>query len=216
MNGNVANKLICLNLNANWQPVGFKTVKDAIIDLVGASHEGRPSSLALDIDYNLLDNGDPDLSEPKSIVPVSWDEWMELPIRSWDLTISTPKTQIRVPTVIIAMNFNKMPVKHFTGKPSKEAIFARDGGRCQYTGKKLTREQFSVDHVLPKSKGGKDTWTNMVACDKDINSRKGNQTNSEAGLKLLKTPIVPSPVPVYALIKDAKHEDWKHFLIKAD
>ena len=210
----VANKLICLSLNANWQPIGYKTVQAAIIDLCGSEAGNKPSSLALDIDYNILDNGEPDFSEAKSMNPVCWSEWIKLPIRPWDLVINSAHMSVRVPTVIIATNFKKMPVKHFRGKPSKDAIFARDGGRCQYTGKKLTREQFTVDHVVPKSKGGPDSWTNMVACDRDVNSRKGNMSNEEAGLNLLKTPIVPSPIPVYAIIREAKHDDWKHFLIK--
>lgn len=209
----VANKLICLNLNANWQPVGFKTVKDAIVDLCGGETDGKPTSMALDIDYNVLDNGEPDLSEPKSMNPVPWSEWIKLPIRSWDLTINSPRMTIRVPTVIIATNFTKMPVKHFKGKPSKEAIYNRDDGRCQYTGKKLTREEFTIDHIIPRSRGGTDNWTNMVGCAKDVNSKKGNSLNSEIGLKLLKNPTTPQPVPVYALIKEAKHKDWEHFLI---
>ena len=212
---NVSNKLICLNLNAQWQPVGFKTVKDAIVDLCGGESDGKPTSMALDIDYNVLDNGEPDLSEPKSMNPVPWSEWIKLPIRSWDLTINSPSMTIRVPTVIIATNFTKMPVKHFKGKPSKEAIYNRDDGRCQYTGKKLTREEFTIDHIIPRSRGGADNWTNMVGCAKDVNSKKGNSLNSEIGLKLLKTPTTPQPVPVYALIKEAKHEDWRHFLINS-
>jgi 5-methylcytosine-specific restriction endonuclease McrA len=210
----VVNKLICLNLNANWQPVGFKTVKDAIVDLCGCDANGKPSSLALDIDYDIDNNGDPILDDPKSMNPVSWTEWMKLPVRSWDLSINTPTMIIRVPTVIIATNFNKMPVKHFRGKPSKDAIYTRDGGVCQYSGKKIDRNSATIDHIVPRSKGGADTWTNLVLCSKDINSKKGNRMNSEVGLKLLKQPIAPQPVPVYALIKDAKHIDWHHFLIK--
>lgn len=211
---NVANKLICLNLNANWQPVGFKTVKDAIVDLCGADSLGKPTSLALDIDYEIDANGDPILDEAKSMNPVTWSEWMNLPVRSWDLSINTPTRMIRVPTVIIATNFTKMPVKSFKGKPSKDAIYNRDGGVCQYTGKKVDRHSATVDHVVPRSKGGEDTWTNLVLCSKDVNSKKGNRMNSEMGLKLLKQPVAPSPVPMYALIKDAKHIDWNHFLIK--
>lgn len=210
----VVNKLICLNLNANWQPVGFKTVKDAIVDLCGCDTNGKPTSLALDIDYDVDANGDPILDDPKSMNPVSWTEWMKLPVRSWDLSINTPTMVVRVPTVIIATNFNKMPVKHFRGKPSKDAIYTRDGGVCQYSGKKIDRNSATIDHIVPRSKGGADTWTNLVLCSKDINSKKGNRMNSEVGLKLLKQPIAPQPVPVYALIKDAKHIDWHHFLIK--
>ena len=211
---NVANKLICLNLNANWQPVGFKTVKDAIVDLCGCDSNGKPTSLALDIDYEIDANGDPILGEPKSMNPVSWTDWMSLPVSSWDLSINTPTMMIRVPTVIIATNFNKMPVKNFKGKPSKDAIYNRDGGVCQYTGKKVDRHSATVDHVVPRSKGGEDSWTNLVLCSKEVNAKKGNRMNSELGLKLLKQPVIPQPVPMYALIKDAKHIDWNHFLIK--
>jgi 5-methylcytosine-specific restriction endonuclease McrA len=208
----VANKLICLNLNANWQPVGFKTVKDAIVDLCGAESNGKPSTMALDIEYELDLNGQPIFDEAKSMNPVSWEEWMMLPIRPWDLAINSPTRSIRVPTVIIATNFNKMPIKTFKGKPSKDGIWNRDQGICQYTGKKLTKDQSTIDHVIPRSKGGLDTWTNMVVCDKSLNSKKGNKLNSELGLKLKKEPIEPSPTPVSALIREAKHHTWKHFL----
>jgi len=208
----VANKLICLNLNANWQPVGFKTVKDAIIDLCGAESYGKPSTLALDIDYELDDNGQPIFDEAKSMNPVSWDEWMTLPIRPWDLSINSPTKSIRVPTVIIATNYNKMPIKSFKGKPSKDGIWNRDQGVCQYTGRKLTKDQSTIDHVVPRSKGGEDSWTNLVLCDKILNSKKGNKLNSELGLKLKRDPFKPSPTPMSALIRDAKHHTWKHFL----
>jgi 5-methylcytosine-specific restriction endonuclease McrA len=209
---NVANKLICLNLNANWQPVGFKTVKDAIVDLCGAETHGKPATMALDIEYELDENGQPIFDEAKSMNPVSWEEWMTLPIRPWDLAINSPTRSIRVPTVIIATNFNKMPIKTFKGKPSKDGIWNRDQGICQYTGKKLTKDQSTIDHVIPRSKGGLDTWTNMVVCDKTLNSKKGNKLNSELGLKLRKEPIEPSPTPMSALIREAKHHTWKHFL----
>ena len=209
----VANKLICLNLNSTWQPVGFKTVKEAIIALCAADVEGKANSLALDIDYNVLDNGEPDLSEPKSMIPVNWSDWITLPIRSWDFTISSPSMTIRVPTVIISANYSKMPMKHFKGKPSKDAIYNRDKGTCQYTGKKIDRHHATVDHVVPRSRGGEDTWTNLVLCSKEVNTKKGNSLNSEAGLQLLKVPLAPQPVPVYSLIREAKHNDWKHFLI---
>jgi len=150
--------------------------------------------LALDIDYELDQNGDPIMSEAKSMNPVSWAEWMLLPIRSWDLTISSVNRIYRVPTVIIATNYSKMPVKYFKGKPSKDAIYNRDNGICQYSGKKVDRHSATVDHIVPRSKGGADSWTNLVLCSKDIN-------------------VAPQPIPVYALIKEAKHEDWKHFLM---
>ena len=211
---NVANKLVCLNLNANWQPVGFKTVKDAITDLCGSESSGKPSCLALDIDYELNDNGEPILSEPKTMNPIGWTEWLSLPIRSWDLTISSQHLTIRVPTVLISKNYNKMPFKYFKGKPTKQQIYLRDQGICQYTGKKIDKNTATIDHVLPKSRGGADNWNNMVLCSRDINLKKGNKLNSEVSLNLLRTPFTPQPVPMYALITEAKHVDWNTFLIK--
>lgn len=211
---NVANKLICLNLNANWQPVGFKTVKDAIGDLCGSENSDNPSYLGLNIDYELDNNGEPDYSSPKTMHPVEWSEWLTLPIRSWDLVIKSQYLSIRVPTVIISKNYTKMPFKYFKGKPSKDAIYNRDQGVCQYSGKKIDKTTATIDHVVPKSRGGEDNWDNMVLCSRDINLKKGNKLNSEIGLNLLRTPFTPQPVPMYALIKEARHIDWNNFLIK--
>lgn len=209
----IENKLICLSLNSNWQPIGYRTVKDAIIDLCGSQSNGKPTALALDIDYELDENGSPDYNFAKSMNPVPWSDWMTLPVRDWDLAIHTPTMKIRVPTVIIAVNFSKMPIKAFRGKPSKEAIYNRDNGIDQYTGKKIDRNTATVDHVIPRSKGGDDTWENLVLCSKEVNSKKGNKFNEEVGLKLLKKPAAPLPMPVSSLIKEAKHQDWKHFLM---
>lgn len=215
MSDSIVNKAICLSLNASWQPVGYKTVKEAIIDLCGGyDPKGNPSSLAIDIDYEIDDDGKPIFGEPKSMVPIAWTEWIKLPIRSWEFAIHTQKLAIRVPTVVIAVNFNKMPMKQFKGKPTKQAIYTRDRGVCQYTGRKIDRHDATVDHVLPKSRGGDDTWENLVLCSKDINSKKGNRLNTEVGLKLSRKPHAPAPIPVYAAIQNANHVDWEHFLIK--
>ena len=209
----IANKLICLSLNSNWQPIGYKTVKDAIIDLCGSEIDGKPSILALDINYELNENGESNLSAPTTMQPTSWREWLKLTIRPWDLVINSAHMSIRVPTIIIVTNFNKMPVKSFRGKPSKDAIYTRDRGICQYTGKKIDRNSATVDHIIPRSKGGENSWANLVLCSRDINSKKGNRLNTEVGLKLIKQPSIPQPVPVSSLIKEAKHRDWEHFLM---
>jgi hypothetical protein len=121
---------------------------------------------------------------------------------------------MRAPTVLIARNFNKMPVKRFRGKPSKEAIRMRDADIDQYTGLPLKSEDATIDHIIPKSRGGDDTWENLVQTHKDINSKKGNKLNSEIGLRLIRAPKVPGPIPVNLLIKEARHPDWRPFLIK--
>ena len=72
----------------------------------------------------------------------------------------------------------------------------------------------NVDHVVPKSRGGSDEWENLVTIRKDINSKKGNRLNSEIGLKLIRQPVKPKAVDVMYLIREARHKDWEHFLIK--
>lgn len=204
---NIANKAIVLKLNRNWDPIGYGIVADAIVDLVAGE-----SITALDIQYVVDENGNPNFDVAPYPVPVTWEEWIKLPVRSWDLAIHSCKLTIRVPTVVVAKNYSKMPVKMWKGKPSKDAIFTRDGGRCQYTGKQLDKKVSTIDHVIPKSKGGSNDWTNLVLTSKELNSKKGNSFNEDIGLKLITKPTAPKPVPVSRLIKEINHPDWKIFI----
>ncbi len=145
------------------------------------------------------------------IRPVTWEEWITLPIRPQDNAVRTVRGAIRVPTVIVAVNYTKVPKKR--PKLCARTIRERDGNRCQYTGKLLKPDEGSLDHVLPRSRGGKDTWENLVWSSKDVNSRKGDRLPHEAGLKLLGVPRAPKERPVSALIRNA-HEipEWKLFV----
>lgn len=215
----VINKTIVLKLNKNWQAVGQSTVAKAIVDLAGGK-----SAEALDFDYEKDENGNYILDEhgspvndPISARPVDWAEWITLPVRPWEMEDaihygSEGKNVMRAPTVLIAKNYYKMPRKSFKGKPSKDAIFLRDQGVDQYTGKKLKREEATIDHILPKSRGGGDDWENLALTSKDINSRKGNKLNHEIGLKLIRAPKAPKSMTAMEMIRDVKHPTWKPHL----
>lgn len=205
----IADKPIVLKLNKLWQPTGVSVVWKAIVDLYGGEN-----SHALDIDYPIGEDGTPDFSNPNRMNPVGWDEWSKLPIRDWDFSIRSAKMEIRVPTVLISRHYSKMPIMSFKGKPTKEALFIRDEGTDQYTGKKLSYHDASIDHVIPKSHGGKDEWENVVITHHDINSMKGNRFNKDIGLKVIKTPRAPLPMPRWVLIREPRHPDWIPFLIK--
>jgi 5-methylcytosine-specific restriction endonuclease McrA len=214
--GSIINKLIVLKLNKGWRPVGFSTVGRGIVDLAAGL-----SAQAIDFEYERDENGQYILDEygepvngPIAMNPVDWDEWLKLPVRPFDEVVhyAAGAKTMRVPTVLIAKNYRKMPEKTFKGKPSKEGVWIRDGGVDQYTGQKLKREEATIDHVLPTSKGGKNEWTNLVTTHKKINSSKGNKLNSEAGLTLIKTPMAPKPIQACDLIKEAKHREWKPFI----
>ena len=205
-----------LKLNKAWQAVGYSSVGRAIVDLAAGL-----AARALDFDYEKDENGDYILDEfgspvdnAISINPVSWGEWMALPVRSFDDVVhyANGNKMMRVPTVLVATNFNKMPRKIFRGKPSKDAIIIRDGSVDQYTGKKLKRDDISIDHVLPQSRGGKDTWENLVTTNKKLNSEKGNHLNVEIGLRLIRQPKAPPPIPLSQLIREVRHREWRQFL----
>jgi len=208
MNGNIAHKAICLTLNRNWQPVGIKLVSKTICDLI------TNVVLAIDIVYAINKDGTPDFNTHEYVNPVGWDEWITLPVRPWDLSIHSPHMHIRVPTVVIAKNYAKVPIKKFRGKPTREALAIRDNLLDGYTGEELEYEKSTIDHVVPISRGGSDTYDNTVLTTKEINNRKGDRLNSEVGLVLKINPHNPKPIPVSHTIRKARHADWGPFLIK--
>ena len=169
---------------------------------------------ALDIEFPASAESE-GLSLPTShsplLTPVTWEEWITLLIRDQDEAVQTVRGQIRVPTVIVAVNYAKVPKKR--PKLCAKAIRERDDNRCQYTGRVLRPDEGSLDHVVPRSRGGKDAWENLVWSAKEVNQRKADRLPHEAGLRLLSVPRAPKELPVSALIRNlAELEDWKLFL----
>ncbi len=205
----VVHRNLVLQLNSAWQPIKVMSVKAALIAMNSQAVNGLAAK-GLDIDYEQTGPEIWNFDKPISIRDVTFEEWCRLPIRPFDLVIHTPRLVLRCPTVIIAMNFSKMPKRLL--RPTKQGIFERDNFQCQYTGRKLTKSELSIDHIQPVSKGGNNSWVNQVTCDKSLNFKKGNRTNEEAGLKLLKQPRAPLPSPISATITEAKHFSWGPFL----
>jgi 5-methylcytosine-specific restriction endonuclease McrA len=194
----ILNKNIVLVLNRNWQAINIRTPADAFCQMA------TNSATALDIDLG-------DGARAEALRPVGWDEWITLPVREGDAAVRTARGAIRVPTVIVAVNFARVPKKR--PKLSAKNIRERDGNRCQYTGKLLAPDEGNLDHVVPRSRGGQDTWENLVWSDKAVNSHKGNRLPHEAGLKLLNVPRAPKELPVSAMIRNAHGvAEWKLFL----
>jgi 5-methylcytosine-specific restriction endonuclease McrA len=145
------------------------------------------------------------------IRPVTWEEWLTLPIREQDQAGLTARGAIRVPTVIVLANFARVPKKR--PKLCARTIRERDGNRCQYTGVMPRPDEGNIDHVVPRSRGGKDAWENCVWSSKEVNSKKGNRLPREAGLKLLKRPVAVREMPVTALIRNTHGiPDWEPFV----
>lgn len=198
-------KPLVLSLNRNWSALGYLTPKQALVAMCGGAYGGTPPALALDL--TVSEDGSLEYARA-----VTWEEWLELPVRDSDLSLSTANGAIRCPVVIIRPGYAEQPLK--MPRMSRNAILERDGYTCAYSGKKLPKEKLNLDHILPKSRGGKDSWENLVACDKDINFKKGNKLNSEAGLVLTKQPKAPRPIPVAATLGSGKRPEHAPFLIK--
>lgn len=183
---------VVLVLNRNWQPINTRTPAEAFCQLATGS------ATALDV------SGD-------AIRPVTWAEWLTLPVRAGDHAVQTIRGAVRVPSVIVAVNFSRVPKR----RPTLNArnIRERDGNRCQYTGRVLGPGEGNLDHVVPRSRGGHDSWDNLVWAAREVNTRKGNRLPQEAGLRLLRSPVAPKEVPVTVLIRNSHGvPEWELFL----
>jgi len=199
-------KSIVLVLNKNWQAIDICTVREALTQM-NSGIGSNQAAVAINVDYHQNDEGVWNFEEA-NLVPTPFHVWMHLPIREFDEFIRTPKLMIRVPTVVMAVNYGKIPKKQ--KRAANANIRDRDKSICQVTGKLLSKTEGNVDHWVPKSKGGKDTWENKVWMSKEINSLKGDKMPNEVGLKLIKPPKAPLPIPF--LVKEIKHRDWKFFV----
>jgi len=93
---------------------------------------------------------------------------------------------MRVPSVIRLLEYRRIP--HQTRALSRKNILLRDRNTCQYCGVVLSSSDLTLDHVVPRSRGGSSTWENLVACCHDCNRRKGNHLLGETDMKLMKEP----------------------------
>ncbi|MCA9082016.1 MAG: HNH endonuclease [Planctomycetaceae bacterium] len=123
--------------------------------------------------------------------------------------------EIQIPRVVRLLDYDRVPRN--TVKFNRRNIFLRDGHRCQYCGKRYSSSRLSLDHVLPKSRGGPDTWENIVCACLKCNVTKGGRTPTEAGMKLLRDPIRPKRNPTLSRqLASRKYADWKNFIPSAD
>ena len=128
--------------------------------------------------------------------------------------IRTVHFEIQVPRVIRLLGYDRLPRQKV--RFNRRNIFARDGNRCQYCGKKFATSELSLDHVVPRSRGGEANWENIVCACLRCNVRKGGRTPREAAMNLIRPPVMPRTSPVLGLkLSHRKYESWKTFLDNA-
>ena len=125
--------------------------------------------------------------------------------------IGTPSGSIRVPRVILLSVFDRVPKRHV--RYSRANVFTRDKFTCQYCGERPSRSELNLDHVIPRSLGGRTSWENVVCSCVECNRRKGGRTPEQARLPLKRQPARPRWTPLMNLsVTGARYEEWRPFL----
>ncbi len=119
--------------------------------------------------------------------------------------------QFQVPRVIRLMDYDRVPKQSV--RFSRRNVFARDGNRCMYCNRRFPPSQLSLDHVLPRSRGGDTTWENVVSSCVKCNVHKGGRTPREARMRLICRPVKPKRSPLLHLkLNNPKYAIWKVFV----
>lgn len=184
-----------LVLNRDYRVLRTTTAKIAIISLFKGVVE------VVDVrgdDYNTYDY--------ESWVEYSCRDDINITDYSW---VHSPNMALAVPYIIRIKNYSGYQRKKI--RFSRKNIFIRDKYTCQYTGKRMRFKDLTLDHVVPRSKGGKTSWGNIVTCSRDVNMKKGDKTVEEAGLTLLNTPKQPDFIEFYP--HKVCHESWLKFIL---
>ena len=177
-----------LVLNRVYQPIHVTSVRRAVSLL----YQGV--ARAIDDEFRLLD----------------FEGWAELAAANEE-AIHTPTRAIRVPRVVVLVAHAHLP--HHRVRFSRLNVYARDESACQYCGRRRSRAELNLDHVIPRSRGGSTSWENVVCSCVACNLRKGGRTPEEAGMRLLRQPTRPRWTAVFrAAARRALYRQWIPFL----
>ena len=171
-----------LILNQGWQWHQVRTVEEAFTLLCPEVGEETKARI---------------LDAPDNFAQYTWDDWSKLrPRADAEWVLHGARVVYRVPEIILLTQYDRsMPNKV---RFSRRQIRMRDGGICQYCGKRCEQDEWTIDHIWPASRrdalhpnGGETTWLNCVLACYKCNQRKNNRTPKEAGMKLLREPFKP-------------------------
>jgi len=162
------------------------------------------------------------------VVHVDGGQWMGYDLETWTEVselqrefephrhdwVRTVQLDLAVPKVIRLLGYDRLPAQHV--KLNRRNLFARDRNRCQYCGNHFPTSELSIDHVIPRSQGGPDTWENLVCSCVKCNARKGGRTPDQARMKLVNLPKRPRRNPLISVrLGQDRYESWKAFLDNA-
>jgi 5-methylcytosine-specific restriction endonuclease McrA len=170
------------------------------------------SALVLNADYR-----------PLSYFPLSTLNWQDAVralvrgsvtvLSSYERTVRSPSTEIQLPSVLVLKEY--VP-NHRTPAFTRFNVFLRDGWQCQYCGGHFRTHELTFDHVIPRSKGGRTTWDNIVTACHDCNLKKGDALPLQAGMFPGTDPVQPTLSALQRrgreLSHNFLHESWRDYL----
>ncbi len=125
--------------------------------------------------------------------------------------IRTVRLALRVPKIIVLAIYDRLPRKEV--KFTRHNVFLRDKFTCQYCGDNFPERELNLDHVLPRDKGGKTTWENIVTSCIRCNTCKANKFLHEVSMRLMRKPATPRWRPLFGMRSEAPvDESWRQFL----
>lgn len=177
-----------LVLNRSYQPVAVTRAMRAF----GLLYAG--TAQALDSQFQTFD----------------FDSWSELSLERGDDIVHTAKLALKVPRIIVLQAYDKLPRTQV--RFSRQNIYLRDNFTCQYCHKRFPRQKLNLDHVVPRSQGGRTSWENVVCSCVKCNLTKGGRTPREANMELLKVPKRPSWHSLAPALGKVPYKEWLPFV----
>ncbi len=178
-----------LVLNKSWYPIATRSVQSAIAML----YEGRAKAI-----------------DPRDYTAHDFDSWKQ--VKPYDDRVARGVGfTIQLPEVIVLQRYDRVPIRSM--KCSRRNLLKRDSLTCQYCNQHFRANELTVDHVVPKSRGGRTDWRNCVIACRKCNHRKGNGLLQELGMTLRSRPIEPIWTPAFAAAGSKAPGSWKRFVV---
>lgn len=178
-----------LVLNRSWAAIGTTSVRAALCLLY------RSAARAVD---------------PSEWTLHDFDSWANLLVDEAEPCVRTVEFRLKVPEILLLNLYDSVPRRRVTF--SRKNIYRRDRFACQYCGAHPALDQLTVDHVVPRSLGGRTSWINCVVSCVRCNRRKSNRTLAEAGVRLLRVPKEPTWTPCLTIPSKQRKRSWEPFV----
>jgi 5-methylcytosine-specific restriction endonuclease McrA len=132
------------------------------------------------------------------------------PVENYETSVSSAYLTFKVPAVIVLKTIVKF--KFHSISCNRHNIIIRDKNECQYCGISFASNELTIDHIFPKSRGGDNTWENLVAACKKCNQKKGCRTPQEANMKMLRPPKKPKTNLLKNITNNQRSDLWNNYL----